>query len=161
MRNSIPHIIHVFPSFGRGGVPIKICHSINYFGNQARHTIISTNNDFGAEDLIDDGLNVAIDKSHHDTKGSLLHFVKKHRSYLKNENADLLKSRLEKINSLNEDELKAYYKEVLNNGMMSDKGGGGLGMIDIARKSGQKLAFDFQKVDDEYSFYSLNINIPQ
>lgn len=90
MNNSIPHIIHVFPSFGRGGVPIKICHSINYFGNRARHTIISTNNDFSAENIINDGLNVAIDKSHHDTKGSLLHFIKKHRSFLKNENADLL-----------------------------------------------------------------------
>ena len=44
---------------------------------------------------------------------------------------------------------------------MSDKGGGGLGMIDIARKSGQKLDFDFQQVDEEFSFYSLNINIPQ
>ena len=82
-------------------------------------------------------------------------------NYIKNENADRLKARLEKINSLDQDELKSYYKEVLNNGMMSDKGGGGLGMIDIARKSGQKLGFDFQKVDDEYSFYSLNINIPQ
>ena len=90
MSNSIPHIIHVFPSFGRGGVPIKICHSINYFGRRARHTIISTNNDFSAEDIIEDGLNVAIDKTHHDTKGSLLHFVKKHRSFLKKENADLL-----------------------------------------------------------------------
>ncbi len=82
-------------------------------------------------------------------------------NYIFNENADKLKAKLEKINSLNPDELKSYYKEVLNNGMMSEKGGGGLGMIDIARKSGQKLDFDFQKVDEEYSFYSLNINIPQ
>lgn len=82
-------------------------------------------------------------------------------NYIKNENADKLKDRLEKINSLNPDELKAHYKEVLNNGMMSEKGGGGLGMIDIARKSGQKLEFNFQKVDDELSFYSLNIKIAQ
>jgi len=82
-------------------------------------------------------------------------------NYINNENAEKLKGRLEKINSLDTDELKSYYKEVLNNGMMSDKGGGGLGMIDIARKSGQKLDFDFQKVDEEFSFYSLNINIPQ
>ena len=82
-------------------------------------------------------------------------------NYIKNENADKLKSRLEKINSLDPEELKAYYKEVLNNGMMSEKGGGGLGMIDIARKSGQKLDYDFQKIDSEFSFYSLNINIPQ
>jgi hypothetical protein len=81
--------------------------------------------------------------------------------HIANVNAVKLRSRLEKINSLEPEELKAYYKEVLNNGMMSDKGGGGLGMIDIARKSGKRLDFDFQKVDEEFSFYSLNINIPQ
>jgi hypothetical protein len=41
------------------------------------------------------------------------------------------------------------------------KGGGGLGMIDIARKTGQKLNFDFAPVDDKYSFFSLNIKISQ
>jgi len=82
-------------------------------------------------------------------------------NFIRNENIDALKSRLEKINSMKPEELKAFYKEVLNNGMMSEKGGGGLGMIDIARKSGQKLSYDFQQVDNDYSFYSLNINIPQ
>jgi hypothetical protein len=82
-------------------------------------------------------------------------------NYIKNENADKLKEKLDKINSLDSDGLKEYYKEVLNNGMMSDKGGGGLGMIDIARKSGQKLDYDFQKIDDDHSFYSLNIKIAQ
>lgn len=82
-------------------------------------------------------------------------------NYIKNENAGKLKAKLDKINSLDKDELKAYYKEVLNNGMMSEKGGGGLGMIDIARKSGQKLDYDFQEVDKDHSFYSLNIKIAQ
>lgn len=82
-------------------------------------------------------------------------------NYIKNENADMLRKRLDKINSLDKDGLKEYYKEVLNNGMMSEKGGGGLGMIDIARKSGQKLDYDFQKVDDKNSFYSLNIKVAQ
>jgi hypothetical protein len=82
-------------------------------------------------------------------------------NYIQNENAEKLKERIDKINSLDPDELKNYYKEVLNNGMMSDKGGGGLGMIDIARKSGKKLEYDFQKIDDKHSFYSLNIKIAQ
>ncbi|MEX2379917.1 MAG: SiaB family protein kinase [Vicingaceae bacterium] len=82
-------------------------------------------------------------------------------NYIKNENAQTLREKLDKINSLDKDGLKEYYKEVLNNGMMSEKGGGGLGMIDIARKSGQKLAYDFQKVDDKNSFYSLNIKVAQ
>ena len=42
---------------------------------------------------------------------------------------------------------------------MSMKGGGGLGMVDIARKTGDKLNFNFLPVDDQYSFFSLNIKI--
>ena len=62
---------------------------------------------------------------------------------------------------MSKEELKEYYKAVLNNGEMSLKGGGGLGMIDIARKTGEKLNFSFSPVDDTYSFFSLNIKISQ
>jgi hypothetical protein len=82
-------------------------------------------------------------------------------NYIRNENIPGLKKLLEEINVLNKEELKEYYKEVLNNGVMSMKGGGGLGMIDIARKTGGKLNFDFTRVDEKYSFFSLNINITQ
>ena len=44
---------------------------------------------------------------------------------------------------------------------MSAKGGGGLGMIDIARKSGKKLDYKFDPVDDQFSFFSLNIKVAQ
>ncbi|MCB9359729.1 MAG: hypothetical protein H6588_00370 [Flavobacteriales bacterium] len=82
-------------------------------------------------------------------------------NYMAVENMDLMKNRLDKINSMDKDELKVYYKEVLNNGEMSAKGGGGLGMIDIARKSGKKLEYDFADVDDKFSFFSLNVKIAQ
>ncbi|MCB0396124.1 MAG: SiaB family protein kinase [Flavobacteriales bacterium] len=72
-----------------------------------------------------------------------------------------LKERLDKINSMSKEELKDYYKEVLNNDEFSAKGGGGLGMIDIARKTGQKLDYFFKPVDDTYSFFSLHIKIVQ
>ncbi len=82
-------------------------------------------------------------------------------NYIKNVNIEGLKKRLDHINILTKEELKEYYKLVLNNGEMSMKGGGGLGMIDIARKTGQKLNFDFSPVDEKYSFFSLNIKISQ
>jgi len=82
-------------------------------------------------------------------------------NYIKNANIPNLKKLLDDINVLSKEELKEYYKEVLNNGEMSLKGGGGLGMIDIARKTGGKLNFQFTPVDDKYSFFSLNINISQ
>lgn len=82
-------------------------------------------------------------------------------NYIVNENVNHLKSRLDKINSMDREELKDYYKEVLNNGEMSAKGGGGLGMIDIARKSGKKLDYSFINVDKNFSFFSLIVNIAQ
>lgn len=82
-------------------------------------------------------------------------------NYIANENMDNMKGRLDRINSMDKEELKVYYKEVLNNGEMSAKGGGGLGMIDIARKSGKKLEYNFSPVDDKFSFFSLNVKVAQ
>ena len=82
-------------------------------------------------------------------------------NYLLTENADGLKDRIDRINGMTRDELKEYYKEVLNNGMMSEKGGGGLGMIDIARKSGGKLDYDFMPVKPPYSFFTLYVNVAE
>jgi hypothetical protein len=64
-----------------------------------------------------------------------------------------------KINLLSIEELKDYYIETLNNEAFSGKGGGGLGMIDIARKSGQKIEYTFHPVDESYSFFSLMIHV--
>jgi len=44
-----------------------------------------------------------------------------------------LKEKIDKINSLSRDELKDMYKFILNHQKISAKGGGGLGLVDIAR----------------------------
>ncbi len=80
-------------------------------------------------------------------------------NYILNENISGLRNRLDEVNSLNRDELKEYYKRVLNNGEMSLKGGGGLGMIDIARKTGEKLEYNFLEIDNKVSFFTLNIKV--
>jgi hypothetical protein len=72
-----------------------------------------------------------------------------------------LRARLDEVNSLTKDELKEYYKSILNNGIRSIKGGGGLGMIDIARKTGEKLEYNFLEIDDKVSFFTLIIKISQ
>ena len=82
-------------------------------------------------------------------------------NFIGNDNIEKLRGRIDHINSLQRDELKAYYKSTLNNGEMSSKGGGGLGFIDIAKKSGQKLTYDFIKIDEEYSFFTLIVKIVQ
>ena len=74
-------------------------------------------------------------------------------------NIQKLKSRLDQINSLSTDDLKTLYKMILNNEEFSEKGGGGLGMIDIARKTGSKIDYDFIKVNDKFSFYTFSVLI--
>jgi Na+/phosphate symporter len=68
-----------------------------------------------------------------------------------------LKQRIDKINAMSAEQLRAYYVEKLSTSELSDKGGAGLGIIDIARKSGQQMAYDFQLINDAYAFFSLTV----
>jgi hypothetical protein len=82
-------------------------------------------------------------------------------NYMETAHVEGLKEKLELVNSMNKLELKTYYKEVLSNGARSDKGTAGLGMIDIARKSGQKLEFDFETVENGLTFFSLTVKVAE
>jgi len=42
------HALHVFPSFGIGGVPLRMVRIINHLGKQFRHTLIALDNNFEA-----------------------------------------------------------------------------------------------------------------
>lgn len=86
-------------------------------------------------------------------------FVIRTGNYVETEQAEELKERLDQINGLDRDELKKLYQEVLSNGSMSDKGTAGLGMIDIARKSGNKLEYQFLPISEKQKFFCLNIKI--
>jgi hypothetical protein len=82
-------------------------------------------------------------------------------NFILKEEEDKLRERIDRINAMTREELKDHYKEVLNNGKLSEKGGGGLGMIDIAKKSGQKLDYSFTPLDGNNSFFSLNVKVAQ
>ncbi len=73
-----------------------------------------------------------------------------------NHNIDYIKNLIETINSLEKEELKNYYKMVLEDGSLSAKGGAGLGLIDMARKSGNKLLYQFRPVENNMSFFYLH-----
>ena len=68
-----------------------------------------------------------------------------------------LTEKIEKVNSLSEDGLKDLYKHILNYQKTSSKGGGGLGLIDMARKSKKKLGYQFYPYNENYYFYRLDI----
>ena len=54
------HLLHVFPSFGAGGVPIRITAVMNHFGDRCRHTIVALDGNADAAERIESGIEVKI-----------------------------------------------------------------------------------------------------
>ncbi len=54
------HILHVFPSFGAGGVPIRISAVMNHLGDSCRHTVMALDGHAEAAERIDPGIDVKI-----------------------------------------------------------------------------------------------------
>ncbi len=78
---------------------------------------------------------------------------------VKKEKVEPLRKILENINNLGKDSLKQLYKQQMREGRLSEKGGAGLGFIDIARKTGEKLIYSFLDIDNENSFFVLTSTI--
>lgn len=73
------------------------------------------------------------------------------------ENIERLEEKIKRINRSSHEEIKELYKFILNHQRISAKGGGGLGLVDIARKTGNKLEYSFKTYDKHFSFFYLNI----
>jgi hypothetical protein len=73
------------------------------------------------------------------------------------DNVEKLEEKIKRINRSSQEEIKELYKFILNHQRISAKGGGGLGLVDIARKTGNKLVYLFRKYNDVYSFFYLDI----
>lgn len=71
------------------------------------------------------------------------------------EKIDGLKASIDNINSLNKDDLNALYKKQIREGSLSEKGGAGLGLIDIARKTGRQLDYQFLPLEDKENYFFL------
>lgn len=79
---------------------------------------------------------------------------------VQNKNIEGLEKQITKINSFADpSELKQYYMEHLENNQLSEKGGAGLGFITIAMKSGNKLAYGFEKISDQESLFWLTSTV--
>lgn len=71
----------------------------------------------------------------------------------------LISSKIELINSSNLDQIKEMYVATLTNGIISKKGGAGLGFITMAMKSKNNLDFNFEAIDSEISCFSVELTL--
>jgi hypothetical protein len=71
-------------------------------------------------------------------------------------NVSDLEERLVQINKLDISDIKAQYLKILGNAEFSKKGGAGLGLLEMAVKTGNKLEFDFVPFDKDFTYFILS-----
>ncbi|MDA8714980.1 SiaB family protein kinase [Flavobacteriales bacterium] len=74
-------------------------------------------------------------------------------------NKPVIEERLAEINSFDEKQVKSLYMEVLTNGIISNKGGAGLGFITMAMKSKNKLNFSIEPINDNLACFCIELKI--
>lgn len=132
-----------------GSVQRKVFHvMVECLQNISKHA-----EDFGSENYLFSGRGIFLvskgDNEYSVTTGNAVD----------NDRIEELSNMLESINTKDKDELKELYKKQMKEGRLSDKGGAGLGFIDIKRKTGKELEYHFLPINDETSFFLLTSTI--
>lgn len=78
---------------------------------------------------------------------------------IENNRIEAFESKIAEINDLAHSNMREIYSTRLGESEYSEKGGAGLGLLDIYKRSGHKLQYDIQRIDDKLSFLSLRIRI--
>jgi len=78
---------------------------------------------------------------------------------VKAENVENLLARIDDLNNLSPEETKALYMETLSNGILSKKGGAGLGFMTISLKSQNPIVCEKDHVSDDLVFLTQHIEL--
>ena len=70
-----------------------------------------------------------------------------------------VKNKIDKINTLDVDEMRLYYRETITNGQFTEKGGAGLGLIEMAKISCHPIEYKFTTLSDNYYNFNLELHI--
>jgi hypothetical protein len=68
-----------------------------------------------------------------------------------------LQEKINVINNLDKNSIRELYKATITDGKFSDKGGAGLGIIEMAKISDEKLIYSFSSIDENFSYFLLKL----
>lgn len=74
-------------------------------------------------------------------------------------NKEKLTNKINKINTHNQEEINKLYKRALMHAEISEKGGAGLGLIVMAKSTGQKIKYDFEKINDKFFYFAMQLTL--
>lgn len=88
-------------------------------------------------------------------------FVVTSSNMIKSSMIPFLRERIDHLNGLDRQGIKDFYKETITNGVFTNTGGAGLGLIEIAKISGKRIEYAFLQPNDHYSRFNLLITIEE
>jgi hypothetical protein len=78
---------------------------------------------------------------------------------MQKENAESLKQRIDLLNSMDAQGVKEFYKSTITNGVFTKVGGAGLGLIEIAKISGNRINYNFESSGDSCMRFTQQIKV--
>jgi len=78
---------------------------------------------------------------------------------INNDRIEEVESLILQVNEMERDEVKEFYKKVLKESRLSDKKGAGLGFIDMVKKTGSKIHYHFEPINDKTSYFLYKVKI--
>jgi hypothetical protein len=87
------------------------------------------------------------------------HYLVKASNPVRKTDIGQLRTRIDYINDLNKKDIKTLYNSTIANGVFSDQGGAGLGMLEILKASNHKIGYVFEEIDHDFSYFSIIIEL--
>ena len=109
---------------------------------------------------------VFLDDHHEDVGAGIIVVTEENKNYtitsgnlVKNKAISKIIGHCQRINRMEKGELRKFYKAQIKSSRQRGKKGAGVGLIDIARKSGNAIRYGVTQVDDINSFLVLSVKI--
>ncbi len=74
---------------------------------------------------------------------------------INNDKVETLREKLTKLQNMSKDEFKKYYTKQSRKGWDDSSKGAGLGFLEIIKNTSKPIEFDFEKIDENMSFFTL------
>lgn len=80
-------------------------------------------------------------------------------NFIDNAKVEILENKLNRVNTMTNEELKQVFVETLTNKQLSKEGGAGLGFVEMIRKTKEKLNYKFVPVDNNRAFFYFQLRL--
>jgi hypothetical protein len=88
-------------------------------------------------------------------------FIVSAGNLISNAQVEDLKYKLNRVNRMDEDALKALYEEVINKETKEEDRGAGLGLITMAMRTDEDIRYQFDPAGPGYTYFTMHITIKE